>query len=96
MTVRRVDDDCNWFDEWLQDRKELGITDDMFYCSPDDACPSFMSEQTKALFLSMREKYARCAALTPKTYTATVKNGKIELSVNLPAQAVAFFEIRPL
>lgn len=34
----KLDDDCNWFDEWTKIREENGITDDMFSWSGDDAC----------------------------------------------------------
>lgn len=34
----KLDDNCNWFDEWTKIREENGITDEMFSWSGDDAC----------------------------------------------------------
>ena len=36
VTVYTVDDNCNYFDEWQEDRVTYGIGDDCFGWSPDD------------------------------------------------------------
>lgn len=94
VTVWRIDDDCNYFDEWTADREANGITDDMFSWSPDDGCLSSMrDQQAKDLFYQNYDKYEACAALSPQTYTAEVRNGRITLTDNIPANTAIFYEI---
>jgi hypothetical protein len=38
IKTSKIDDDCNFFDEWQEDRVKYGITDDKFSWSPDDPC----------------------------------------------------------
>ena len=90
----RIDDDCNYFDEWTADREANGITDDMFSWSPDDGCVLMMRDQkAKDLFSANYEKYEACAALIPQTFQAAVKNGRITLKDTLPANTAVFYEI---
>ncbi|MCH5199023.1 MAG: hypothetical protein J1E34_08985 [Oscillospiraceae bacterium] len=93
VTAYRIDDNCNWFDEWQEDRKELGITDDMFTWSPDDGCMLWADDEAKEKFRSLSDKYAECALLIPETFTAKVENGTLTLGVNLEANTVIFYEI---
>lgn len=94
VTVYRIDDDCNYFDEWTADRKANGVTDDMFSWSPDDGCVSSMTNQkAKDLFYGNYEKYEACAALTPEVRTVRVKDGRITLRDTLPANTAVFYEI---
>ncbi len=94
VTVYRIDDNCNYFDEWTADRKANGITDDMFSWSPDDGCVLTMRDRkAKDLFYGNSEKYEACAQLVPETYTASVKNGSLTLRDTLAANTAVFYEI---
>lgn len=99
VTKYLVNDDCNFFDEWQEDRKTYGIGDDCFTWSPDDPCidtTTTLSDQRarEIYFSELREKYEECAVLTPVTETAEVENGTLNISETLGAGNVVFFEIR--
>lgn len=98
IRISKIDDSCNFFDEWVEDRKTYGITDDCFGWSPD--CPvvenyvNLRNEQAREIYFSeLKEKYAECSTLTPTVIDATVKNGKLTLSENVAANGVVFIEI---
>lgn len=101
IKVYRIDDNCNYFDEWMKDRETYGITDDKFAWSPD--CPviesyaNLIDENARELYFStLRDKYAECSKLTPSVINATVKNGKLTLAENIAANGVVFIEIIPV
>lgn len=98
VTVYTVDDDCNYFDEWREDRVTYGIGDECFGWSPDD--PQIESATTlkdsaarELYFNELAEKYEQCAQLTPVTYTADVVDGRAVLDTSLAANGVVFFEV---
>ena len=98
ITVYKIDDDCNYFDEWVEDRKTYGIGDDCFSWSPED--PEIDSTVTlsdenarKIYFEELREKYGECSILEPQTEKATVKDGKITLDITLGGHEVVFYQI---
>lgn len=101
VTLREwvIDDDCNFFDEWQQDRKTYGITDDCFAWSPDDPCidntVTLRDPDARALYEEkLREKYVRCAALSPTEQKIDVpKDGTLTLRRSLSASCVTLFEI---
>ena len=88
-----VNDDCNWFDEWRADRKELGISDDQFWWSPDDGCPNWADGEAQQTFLGLQEKYADYCRLEPVESTVQVRNGAFTLNAELDPFAVVFFEV---
>ena len=95
----KIDDTCNFFDEWQQDRKTYGITDDCFAWSPDDPCldnPTTLSDpQARAFYFeNLREKYAECARLVPTESEAEIgEDGSLTLRRTLDPSAVLFLEI---
>lgn len=98
VTVYTVDDNCNYFDEWQQDRVTYNIGDDCFGWSPDD--PQIGSTVTlkdsaarELYFTELYDKYEKCAQLIPVTYTADVVDGKVVLDTTLAPNAVVFFEV---
>ncbi len=99
VTQYLVNDDCNYFDEWQEDRKIYNITDDCFAWSPDD--PMIDSgttlrdaEAREIYYTQLRDKYEKCAVLTPTEYEVTSSEGKISLDIVLDASNVVFFEIQ--
>ncbi len=101
VTVYTVDDNCNYFDEWQQDRVTYGIGDDCFDWSPDDpeigSITTLRDPDARNLYFNeLYGKYEKCSQLKPVTYTADVVDGKISLETQLSANGVVFFEITPV
>lgn len=101
VTRYLVSDDCNYFDEWQEDRKKYNITDDCFAWSPDD--PMIDSGTTlrdpaarEIYFTELRDKYEKCAVLTPTEFEVSAEEGKLSLDVILEAGNVVFFEIEEI
>jgi len=99
ITFNKINDDCNYFDEWVQDRKELGITDEMFSWSPDDGCSvtSYMNNpEARAKFEELdATKYAELSKLIPKSGNIRVaKDGSVTLRCPLGGGNVWFIEIQ--
>lgn len=100
ITAYVIDDDCNYFDEWQEDRVKYGIGDDCFAWSPDDPNldnPTTLNDpEAIAVYRSeLRDKYIECSKLTPTEQTVTVENGEIALDITLDPNAVVFYEITP-
>lgn len=98
VTAYVIDDDCNYFDEWVEDRKVYGISDDCFDWSPDDpqidSYTTLMDETARATYFNeLYGKYTECSKLVPRITEMTVTDGKIELNVTLDPHAVVFYEI---
>ncbi len=96
-----IDDDCNYFDEWVEDRKTYNITDDCFSWSPQDPAidaPTTLMDPAKReiYFNELYPKYTEASKLEPVYSTATVDTtGKLILNTELDPHAVVFFEITP-
>lgn len=98
VTTYTINDDCNYFDEWIKDREIYGIGDDCFSWSPEDPCidnPTTLTDpEARAIYQNeLYAKYTECSKLTPVEQTVEVVNGEIELSANLNPNAVVFYEI---
>lgn len=101
ITTYTIDDDCNYFDEWVEDRKAYGIGDDCFNWSPDDPeidNPVTLEKQEArdVYFNELYSKYTECSKLVPTEETLMVENGSITLNTELDPHAVVFYEITPL
>ncbi len=99
ITAYTVDDNCNYFDDWVKDRETYGIGDDCFGWSPDD--PQIESYTTlgneaarNIYFTELRSKYAECSRLVPVVTTADVENSAITLNTQLAPNGVVFYEIK--
>ncbi len=98
ITTYTIDDDCNYFDEWVEDRKTYNIGDDCFNWSPDDPqidSPVTLENQEARdiYFNELYNKYTECSKLVPTEETVKVENGKITINTNLDPHAVVFYEI---
>lgn len=98
ITTYTIDDDCNYFDEWVEDRKTYNIGDDCFNWSPDDPeidNPTTLENQEARdiYFNELYSKYTECSKLVPTEETVNVENGKITLNKTLDPHAVVFYEI---
>ena len=98
VTAYVVDDDCNYFDEWIEDRQTYGIGDDCFGWSPDDPQidnPTTLSDPAarEIYRTELYDKYTGCSKLVPAEETLTAENGEINLAITLDPNAVVFYEI---
>lgn len=98
VTAYMIDDDCNYFDEWVADREKYGIGDDCFSWSPDDPCidnPTTLSdpEAREIYYNELYNKYYECSKLVPTETEIEVVNGEIVLEASLDPNAVVFYEI---
>ncbi len=98
ITTYTIDDDCNYFDEWVEDRKTYNIGDDCFDWSPDDPeidnTITLKDEKARDIYFNeLYSKYTECSKLVPTEKTTKVENGKITLNKTLNPHAVVFYEI---
>lgn len=101
VTQYLINDDCNFFDEWQEDRKTYNITDDCFSWSPDDPCIDNITtlsdpEAIEIYQTKLRDKYEECAVLSPTVTEAAANEGVLSLNVMLDASNVVFFEIEEI
>lgn len=101
ITSYVVNDDCNYFDEWVKDRETYNITDDCFSWSPDDPQidnPTTLTDEKarETYFNELYAKYTECSVLTPEVSEATVTDGKLNVNITLDPHAVVFYEITPV
>lgn len=93
-----VNDDCNFFDEWIEDREKYQITNDAFQWSPDDGQVevSIILKEPRAKKIyneQLREKYIACSKLIPDTTTVRVKGKRYCEIVSIAANTVLFMQI---
>ncbi|MBE6812433.1 MAG: hypothetical protein E7523_06075 [Ruminococcaceae bacterium] len=93
-----IDDNCNYFDEWLVDREKYNITDDCFAWSPEDPLldnPTTLSAQwaRDIYFNELKAGYAEKAELIPVEQTVTVTGGTLVLEESILLNTVVFMDI---
>ena len=98
VTAYYVNDDCNYFDEWCEDRETYGIDDNCFSWSPDDPCLDSLTtlsdpEAREIYETELRDKYIECSKLVPVTSTATVTDGALTIEDTIDGNSVVFYEI---
>ncbi len=101
VTRRIINDDCNFFDEWLEDRKKYNIDDSCFGWSPDDPAIDTGTtlsnpETIKFYRQNLRDKYMKCSVLKPTTEQMTINNGELNFTETIGAGTVIFYEIKEL
>ena len=101
LTTYLVNDDCNYFDEWQDDRKTYGIGDDCFSWSPDDPMLdnsiTLTDPEAREIYnTQLRDKYIECAKLTPVTTQVTATDGFVTVNTMLDAGNVVFWEFSPV
>lgn len=100
-TVRYyIDDNCNYFDEWLVDREKYNITDDCFSWSPEDPCidssVTLSAQWARDIYFNeLRPVYAEKSVLVPVEETVTVTDGSLVFDENIPLNTVLFMDIIP-
>jgi hypothetical protein len=96
----RISDDCNFFDEWIKDREELGINNTAFGWSPDDplldTSVTLQSPSARQKYNNLKSKYTVCARLLPDTTFEELQDGVLILDERLEGSNVLFLEIKPI
>ncbi len=100
ITFAWVNDDSNFFDEWVRDYKAAGITNEEFSWSPDStAVPgNLISDRARQLFssnVSAGSDYERCSALKMSSEEAAVTGGELYCHMPLEPNSVVFLKIEP-
>ncbi len=95
-----IDDNCNYFDEWLVDREKYNITDDCSAWSPEDPMldnPLTLSAQwaRDIYFNELKAGYAEKAKLVPVEESVTVTDGQLVLDESIALNTVVFVDILP-
>ena len=98
ITAFVIDDDCNFFDEWVQDREKYGIDSSCSSWSPDDpilgSTATLTDERARNIYYNeLHEKYEECAKLSPVETTVKTENSELTLDITLNPNAVVFYEI---
>lgn len=93
-----IDDDSNYFDEWLNDREKYNITSDMFSWSPEDheigSDGALRDEKALELYWTeLYDKYTEYSKLIPTETTENMEGGSLQLNITLQPYAVVFYEI---
>lgn len=93
-----VNDDCNFFDEWQEDRKKYGISNEDFLWSPDDGQVEvniiLNDDKAKKLYQEkLRDKYIKCSELKPETKTERIRRRNYFETIHLASNNVLFIQI---
>jgi hypothetical protein len=101
IVEKTVDDQINFFPQWLRDQAELGISDDVFPWSPDSGCLDaaiYDAAARQLYFDKLRPKYVEIAN-RPYSTERTAKvgaDGRLTLQTTLARHGVVFYEISPV
>lgn len=93
-----IDDSCNFFDEWQEDRVKYNITSDAFSWSPDDPCldssTTLSDPEIQELYKTeLRDKYIDCAKLNCVNYNYKIENDALEFNNVIAGNSAVFYEI---
>lgn len=91
-----IDDDCNYFDEWIEDRKKYNISDSAFRWSPDDGEVEavLIEPKSKEFYRNkLRQKYMLCSQLNPDTSIIKTRAGLYKKLCKLKRNNVFFLEV---
>ncbi len=93
-----IDDSCNFFDEWQEDRVKYNITSDAFCWSPDDPCIDNITtladpDAIELYKTELRDKYIDCARLHPANYIYKIENDTLKFNNVIQGNSAIFYEI---
>ena len=101
IVEKTIDDQINFFPEWLRDKAELGISDDVFPWSPDSGCldSGIYDAATRQLYFEkLRPKYVEIAnrPYSTERVAKVGDDGRLTLQTTLARHGVVFYEISPV
>ena len=93
-----VNDDCNFFDEWQEDRKKYNITNEAFQWSPDDghveAGNILNDPRARKIYNErLRTKYFECSKLDSDTVIVKTSKKRYSETVSMESNNVLFIQI---
>ena len=100
VTTTIIDDEENFFTEWLKDKEQLSIPDEAFSWSPDSGNLDvgwIDPDSREKYFTLLRDKYATMANKAPRHTVDTVmvsEEGKLVFNGELGPHGVAFYTIQ--
>ena len=95
-TVYTINENCNYFDDWVKDREKYEIGDDCFGWSPD--CPNIggnlKNTQAREIYYGKLEKiYAEKSTLVGHKTEFEIHDGVLTIPAEIKANNVVFYEI---
>ena len=93
-----INDNCNFFDEWQEDRVKHNITKDAFAWSPDDPCldnsVTLADPGAQEIYRTqLRDKYIDCAKLNAVNQKYNLENGVLSFNNIIDGNSAVFYEI---
>ena len=101
ITVSYINDDANFFDEWMALCEENGIGQNDFSWSPDgtqlpERLVTDHARQVYSENLTEGKNLTECAKLTSQTFEVDVIDGKLDFTTTLDLNTVTFLKIEPM
>ncbi|MBR4962211.1 MAG: hypothetical protein IKY52_15035 [Clostridia bacterium] len=101
ITFSWINDDSNFFDEWVADYEAAGIKKTDFSWSPDSTqLPgNLTTEAARSVFnrnLSSGSDYEQCAILKKESVEVPVSGGELYYHIPLEPNSVVFLKIEPI
>lgn len=96
ITKKFINDDCNFFDEWIKDRETYDILDEYVTGSPEDPMldATIIDEDTRSLYWNeLRDKYIEESKLTPVVEEQAFEFGAVTIEDTIDPNSVVFYEI---
>jgi len=87
-----ISDDTNFFDEWVADREQAGVTEKEYSWSAD----SFEASTPPApgrIFQNRLAYYQSCAELKPVPESFVIYEGILKINTSIPVHSVVLYEV---
>lgn len=93
-----IDDNCNYFDEWVEDREKYGINNIAFSWSPDDPMidntTTLSDNKVRSFYYKyLRKRYIKASIMKPNTYNEIIHNNTYTKNVTVKENNVLFINI---
>lgn len=101
VTVSYINDDANFFDEWMEVCAENGLGQNDFSWSPDgtqlpERLVTDHARQVYSENLTAGKNFAECARLKSESFEVDVIDGKLDFATVLDQNTVVFLKIEPI
>jgi hypothetical protein len=101
ITVSYINDDANFFDEWMQLREENGLGQNDTSWSPEGTQlpDGLITEHARQVYnenLTGGKNLTECAKLKSETVEVDVIGGKLDFTTLLELNTVVFLKIEPM
>lgn len=101
VTVSTINDDANFFDEWMALCEENGLGQNDFSWSPDstELPGNLITDHARQVYnenLTEGKNLTECAKLKSETFEVDVIDGKLDFTTVLDQNTVVFLKIEPI